>query len=718
MRAASGSALPDEPSTAARGARSGARRNPPKPPQSQQNNGGAVTFPRAGKSGGGINSAFGSSIKQWNNQDARNASPQAGRRPTRPSQNNSSPTKPTSKARAQTPNPRDSGSKGLSAGRAGRPGSAVPGGGENTKLNRQRRTLSAPAAGHRRATSGGTVSKKAAEAKKGGGTGGGAFGASSGPSSGANAVVGANGTAAVGTRAALQELLSDGGRRALPLSDPTCAPPAYRASSHLAAMKDAARLAESDPFAPLLTLPWDGPQSARADFAGRPPRAPLSDRGGDAAGGGGPRSSRNNSRQASPRNSRQASPRNSKNASPRVSPREKQNGGSPRSLEAVMEVVRKNSRGGSPVPKAQPLSGTTAPAPPPLGSVPPAAANHPKPTHAAAQPPATPPPRRPAVPPLHSATIGGEPAAPAAAAPSAAAYEPYVSSSDPESDDEDDDADAQTQKAMAALAFAAGGAQAACIPQSMVSSSMPGMRREKSMPSMPSLGLSRAGLTGGGSGLLGGIGGGMMGGMGMSGSSGGGGDGGGGGGMPAMGGLGLKLDLTKLSTRRVEGDRPDDDGRQPPTPTALIVERLKAAAAAAAAEKAAEGGGESSTALLTAGSTSSVPTLTHSTSLPDARLGHADLNISRALQELSIQELSVALSHHSSTNRSLLSGSASWAVDASEIRFGRRLGAGAYGEVYEAEWRRSRVAVKRLLTAHPLEEKTVTVSESIKPQME
>lgn len=65
----------------------------------------------------------------------------------------------------------------------------------------------------------------------------------------------------------------------------------------------------------------------------------------------------------------------------------------------------------------------------------------------------------------------------------------------------------------------------------------------------------------------------------------------------------------------------------------------------------------------------------------------------------------MALTHHSS-QRSVL-GAASWAVDASEIKFGRRLGAGAYGEVYAAEWRRSKVAVKRLLTAHPLEEKGV-----------
>jgi len=45
----------------------------------------------------------------------------------------------------------------------------------------------------------------------------------------------------------------------------------------------------------------------------------------------------------------------------------------------------------------------------------------------------------------------------------------------------------------------------------------------------------------------------------------------------------------------------------------------------------------------------------------------------------------------------VLLGGASWAIDASEIQLGRRLGAGAYGEVYVGEWRRSRVAVKRLL---------------------
>jgi serine/threonine protein kinase len=50
----------------------------------------------------------------------------------------------------------------------------------------------------------------------------------------------------------------------------------------------------------------------------------------------------------------------------------------------------------------------------------------------------------------------------------------------------------------------------------------------------------------------------------------------------------------------------------------------------------------------------------------------------------------------SQSQSSLLSWAA-WAVDASEITLGERLGAGAYGEVFAGEWRRSRVAVKRLL---------------------
>ena len=32
-------------------------------------------------------------------------------------------------------------------------------------------------------------------------------------------------------------------------------------------------------------------------------------------------------------------------------------------------------------------------------------------------------------------------------------------------------------------------------------------------------------------------------------------------------------------------------------------------------------------------------------------------------------------------------------MDISEITFGARLGAGAYGEVYEGQWRRSKVAL-------------------------
>ena len=38
-----------------------------------------------------------------------------------------------------------------------------------------------------------------------------------------------------------------------------------------------------------------------------------------------------------------------------------------------------------------------------------------------------------------------------------------------------------------------------------------------------------------------------------------------------------------------------------------------------------------------------------------------------------------------------------WAIDYSELTLGHRIGAGAFGEVYEASWRRSRIAAKRLL---------------------
>ena len=79
---------------------------------------------------------------------------------------------------------------------------------------------------------------------------------------------------------------------------------------------------------------------------------------------------------------------------------------------------------------------------------------------------------------------------------------------------------------------------------------------------------------------------------------------------------------------------------------------------------------------------------------PSAKAASGGLGMGgRTISELSISEISEALS---SSNRSLLGG-ASWAVDISEIKFGQRLGAGAYGEVFEGEWRRSKVAIKQLL---------------------
>lgn len=567
-----------------------------------------------------------------------------------------------------------------------RAGSAAPpdrdrgaGGAKEEPRAKQRRTLSAPAAGHRRSD---TAARKAA-AKKGRGSNnsGGVSGSSVAASSSA-----ASQPAAVGTRAALQELLIDGGRRTLPNLDPSRPPVAYRASTQAAAGQGNARkLADVDPHANVLTLPWGG-------LSSQPLRAPQRD-GSSVTGSSSSDFEPLSNSSWGCCGSRAGSPRGSSRLSPRpgcVSPRPGEKRASPRDSEM------RHSRGASPKPRAAPLPPGPAAQPPLSAKLPTAAAAHPPSasrndssggggwwngTVSKSTLPAGPPPT--AISPRAGASS-------VAAGGSGSSRGGYLSSDSCSSSSSDEDAAAATAKAMEALAAAAGGAKASKIPAHMSSSIPgkpgPGLSRGKSMPA---LGLARAGLTGGGCGLVyrrDGIGG-----VSSSKSSGGGGG----------SGLDLKLDLAKLEKKEVLGDRPDEEGRQPPTPTALIVERLKAAAAAAAAGEGDAGNGASAPAA----AAPLVPVLKESSSLPDVRLGRADLSISKALQELSIQELSVALSHHSS-NRSLLS-TASWAVDASEIKFGRRLGAGAYGEVYEADWRRSRVAVKRLFSTGDVREKAV-----------
>jgi serine/threonine protein kinase len=74
-------------------------------------------------------------------------------------------------------------------------------------------------------------------------------------------------------------------------------------------------------------------------------------------------------------------------------------------------------------------------------------------------------------------------------------------------------------------------------------------------------------------------------------------------------------------------------------------------------------------------------------------VGNSRRSLSEDLKGLNVAEKQAALSQPQSS----LHRSPAWAIDATEITVGKRLGAGAYGEVFAGEWRRSRVAVKRLL---------------------
>ena len=572
----------------------------------------------------------------------------------------------------------------------------------------QRRTLSAPAGGRRKHAGKGKSPERIGSGKR--------------EANGSENAAGGNGSssAAVGTRAALEELLIDGGLRTLPNLDLDAPQTAWRLphpgmdQTAQETMRMAA--AEMD----ILSLPWSCPPSLgrpqridtplpksqrlpAAAAALVPSAAPsllpkaltvaaaattaVAKRNVASAGGGG--GGGQGSRGPSQPSSRQGSPRASPRPSPRPSPR-----GSPRSPRAGDNSSRTGSQRSSRASSRPGSPGARDEA-----------------TETRAQPPKKQPPRATALAPALAPAARAAEAAPPSAVPAADAhvllsgsmYSSCHSSSEDDSDVED--AAEASRKAIAFLAAAAAAPQrgAGPPPKSIGgvpmdgwgnfladpfrwgaltnddqdstdrSSNVASLSRPKSMPVLPALGLAKAGLGRGAA-------------LGLE-SEGGGGSGGLGLGLK-LGGLGLgKLDFSKLSTPAVEGNRPDDDGRQPPTPPSLIVARIKAgndarAAAMAAGKTKEEAEAASHAARIAVDASAAL--LKPSTSMPDVP--------------------SAAISHH--TQPSLV-GVASWAIDASELKFGRRLGAGAYGEVYEAQWRRSRVAVKRLFGSHSVEDREV-----------
>lgn len=143
--------------------------------------------------------------------------------------------------------------------------------------------------------------------------------------------------------------------------------------------------------------------------------------------------------------------------------------------------------------------------------------------------------------------------------------------------------------------------------------------------------------------------------------------------------FGFKLDMAKVAAGKkpVVGNRPDD--ATPYTPLGKVVEKIEREKREAAARGG--GGGAAGSGSAAAGGAGG-PVLSRANSLKLDLKALAEANLRKeAEQPLSLLNPQQQLPK--------------WVVDFSEIQLGRRIGSGAFGEVYEALWRRDRIAVKR-----------------------
>jgi len=155
----------------------------------------------------------------------------------------------------------------------------------------------------------------------------------------------------------------------------------------------------------------------------------------------------------------------------------------------------------------------------------------------------------------------------------------------------------------------------------------------------------------------------------------------------------FKLDMARVAAARapVEGDRPDDN--VPYTPLGRLVEDLKAQ----------QGGTQAGQQGTREGASAAAPELglqrRESLKLDLARVPGPT---NRALE-----------ARHSLLNEDS-EEMPPWVVDAREVALGKRIGSGAFGEVFEAAWRRHKIAVKRSVCA-TLDARTVRL---LKAEME